>query len=93
MPYEPEIVQVIPFDDYKVAVYFSDGKIVEYDVKPKLDKGVFKALRDMDIFLSRCGIINDTLGWDINGDGDPSSCIDIDPYTLYALPDADERIA
>ena len=27
----PEIVQVIPMDDYKVNVYFDDGKIVCYD--------------------------------------------------------------
>ena len=29
----PEIVQVVPHSDYTVSVYFSDGKIVSYDVK------------------------------------------------------------
>ena len=85
MTYFPEVVQVVPFPDHTVSVYFSDGKIVSYDVKPLLDKGVFRALQDMDIFINRCGIMNDTLAWDIAGNGDPTACIDIDPDTLYAL--------
>ena len=32
MEYFPEIVQVIPYEDFTVSVYFSDGKIVLYDV-------------------------------------------------------------
>ena len=56
-----------------------------YDVKPKLNRGVFKALLDMDVFMNHCGIMNDTLGWDVSGTGDLSTCIDIAPETLYAL--------
>ena len=37
--------------------------------------------------------MNDTLAWDIKRDRDESSCIDIDPETLYALPFASEQIA
>ena len=58
MTYFPEVVQVVPFPDHTVSVYFSDGKIVAYDVKPLLDKGVFRALRDMEVFMNRCGIMN-----------------------------------
>ena len=89
----PEIVQVVPFEDYTVSVYFSDGKIVLYDVKPKLESGVFQALKNLDTFMERCVIMNDTLAWDVNDDGNPSDCIDIAPDTLYMLPDAAERIA
>lgn len=89
----PEVVQVVPFPDHTVSVYFSDGKIVSYDVKPLLDKGVFRALQDMDIFINRCGIMNDTLAWDVAGDGDPTACIDIDPDTLYALDAIDDRLS
>ena len=32
------VVQVIPYEDYKVYVYFEDGKIVCYDAKPLLAK-------------------------------------------------------
>ena len=35
-----DIVQVVPFEDYTVYVYFEDGKIVCYDAKPLLDKKV-----------------------------------------------------
>ena len=47
-----DIVQVVPFDDYTVYVYFEDGKIVCYDAKPLLDKKVFEPLRDKDFFLN-----------------------------------------
>ena len=36
-----DIVQVIPYEDYTVYVYFEDGKIVCYDAKALLDKKVF----------------------------------------------------
>ena len=64
-----------------------------YDVKPKLESGVFQVLKNLDIFMGRCVIMNDTLAWDVNDDGNPSDCIDIAPDTLYMLPDAAERIA
>ena len=91
--YFPEIVQVIPYEDHTVQVYFSDGKIVLYDVKPKLGQGVFSQLTDLRVFMETCTILNDTLAWDIGGKRDESRCIDIDPDTLYDLPAVDERIA
>lgn len=92
MVYSPEIVQVAPHDDHTVSVYFSDGKIVCYDVKPLLDKGVFRQLKDLDTFTDCCTIMNDTLAWDVNRNGDPSACIDIDPDTLYALDAVEDRL-
>ena len=86
----PEVVQVKPNKDYTVNVYFSDGKIVCYDVKPKLEKSIFKKLQDIDVFINTCTILNDTLAWDIGGNRDESNCIDIDPYTLYSLQAIDE---
>lgn len=46
----PEIVQTVPTKEHTVYVYFEDGKIVCYDVKPLLEKEVFAALKDI-IFL------------------------------------------
>ena len=89
----PEVVQVKPNDDYTVYVYFSDGKIVCYDVKHLLDKNIFKQLKDKEIFMNTCTILNDTLAWDVGGNRDETSCIDIDPETLYMLDAIDERIA
>ena len=34
----PRVVQVIPYRDYKVDVYFEDGKIVRYDASHLLEK-------------------------------------------------------
>lgn len=93
MNYFPEIVQVVPHNDYTVSVYFSDGKIVLYNVKPLLGKEVFSKIKDINIFMERCTILNDTLAWDIAGNRNESECIDIDPNTLYSLPESEERIA
>lgn len=93
MVYQPEIVQVVPFPDYSVDVYFSDGKIVNYDMKNKLNKGVFSALSDPNTFLGKCTILNDTLAWDLCGNGEITQCIDIDPDTLYALENTSEKLA
>ena len=89
----PEIVQVVPHRDYTVTVYFVDGKIVVYDVKPKLEKGVFQALKNPEIFMNQCKIMNDTLAWDLSGKNDPTNCIDIDPEVLYALEHTEETEA
>ncbi len=87
----PDIVQVVPHEDHTVSVYFCDGKIVVYDVRPKLEKGVFRQLADISFFMERCTIMNDTLAWDITGTGDNTKCIDIDPEVLYALEPVDEK--
>ena len=87
----PDIVQVVPHEDHTVSVYFCDGKIVVYDVRPKLEKGVFRQLADISFFMERCTIMNDTLAWDITGTGDNTKCIDIDPEVLYALEAVDEN--
>ena len=89
--YEIEILQVVPHEDYTVSVYFSDGKIVSYDVKPFLETGVFVQLKDISVFMNSCTILNDTLAWDISGKRDASNCIDIAPETLYALPHCEEK--
>lgn len=86
-----DIVQVIPTNDYTVYVYFDDGKIVCYDVKPLLNKPVFKPLCDKNIFMNTCTILNDTLAWDIAGNRDVSNCIDIDPDTLYELDHVEDE--
>lgn len=81
----PRIVQVVPTKEHTVYVYFEDGKIVCYDVKPLFEKEVFVALKEVDVFMQTCTIMNDTLAWDITGNKDNSKCIDIDPDTLYEL--------
>ena len=89
----PEIVQVVPMDDYKVYVYFEDGKIVCYDASKLIEKGAFMVLKDIQLFKDTCTILNDTLAWDISGNRDVTTCLDIDPYMLYELEEVNEKIA
>ena len=83
----PEIVQVVPKCDYTVYVYFADGKTVCYDARKLLNKPVFAPLQDIRFFMGACMILNDTLAWDVAGNRDETSCLDIDPETLYELED------
>lgn len=89
----PKVVQVIPMKDYSVYVYFEDGKIVYYDMSKMIEKEAFRLLRDIDIFIDTCTVMNDTLAWDIGKNRDNTTCLDIDPDTLYELPMAVEKIA
>ncbi len=91
--YFPVVVQVIPFDNYHVHVFFDDGKIVEYDGSEDVKNGVFKVLQDIEVFKEKCTVLNDTLAWDLEGNRDTCSCIDIDPFTLYELPAINSLIA
>lgn len=89
----PEIVQVVPNEDYTVTVYFEDGKIVLYNVVPLLEQEIFQILKDKSVFMNTCTILNDTLAWDLAGNRDTSKCIDIDPDTLYELQAIEDKIA
>lgn len=50
-------------------------------------------MKDISIFMNTCTVLNDTLAWDIQGNRDSTSCLDIDPDTLYELPYVEEQIA
>lgn len=91
MEYMPEVIQVIPTDEYTVYVYFDDGSIKLYDAKEIIQKGVFQPLKDIQLFKDACTVLNGTLAWDLNGTYDETSCLDIDPFTLYEdCPEVDE---
>ena len=82
--YIPEVVQTFAGKDYTIYVYFSDGKIVLFDVMPLIASGgVFGILNDKSFFTERLTVLNHTAAWDLSGRYDPSDCIDLDPWTLY----------
>lgn len=86
-----KVVQVLPTSDYKVYIYFADGKIKLFDAKDLITKGVFKQLQDIDLFMNTCTVMNNTLAWDITGNYDPSNCLDLDPEELYiSCPEVEE---
>lgn len=70
-----------------------DGKIVYYDTTKMIEKEAFRPLKDIHVFLDTCTVLNDTLAWDINGNRDNTTCLDIDPDMLYELPAVEEKIA
>ena len=88
----PQIVQVAPQRDYSVYVYFADGKVVAYDVSHLLEKKVFSPLKDIELFMKTCTIMNGTLAWDISGTRDEERCLDIAPDMLYSLEAVKERV-
>lgn len=65
-------VEVQP--DYTLILTFENGERKRFDMKPHLDNGVFRQLRDESIFRSARVCFN-TVAWD----GD----IDFDPEALY----------
>ena len=83
MEYMPEVIQVIPTNDYKVYVYFDDGSIKLYDASSLVLEGVFKPLKDTDKFINCCTVLNGTLAWDLIGNYDENKCLDIDPFEIY----------
>jgi len=78
-----KVVQVVPRDDFKVYVYFEDGKIKLYDMKNFIGKGVFAPLADIEIFKEKCTVMNYTLAFDLTGKRDEFDCLDIDPCSIY----------
>lgn len=80
----PQVVQVKAAKDFKVYVYFADGKIKLYDVQPLISHGgVFQVISDPATFERLCTVLNGTLAWDVGGNFDDTKCIDIDPCTIY----------
>lgn len=69
-----DVVEVLPLEDYKLHVLFEDGTGGIFDVSPYLDKGVFKALRDISVF-NAVRVANGTAVW-------PGE-VDIAPERLY----------
>lgn len=70
------IKNVEPIDDYKLILTFEGNIRKQVDMKPYLDKGVFKELQDKKIFNS-VKVAFDTIEW--------SNGADIDPESLFNL--------
>ena len=83
----PRVTAVKPNPDYTITLGFTNGDVRRFDVKPYLDKGFFRELKDMSVFNS----VRPSLGsvqWE-NGQ-------DFCPDTLYEdsilVTDKTERV-
>ena len=89
----PKVLQAVPVRGFKVHAYMNDGTLRCMDIKPLIDKGgVFAPLNNPDTFNNALTVLNDTIAWDITGKRDPTDCIDIDPFTIQALPSIKEAM-
>lgn len=68
------IKDVKPIDDYILLLTFENDEKRMFDMKPYLDKGIFKELKDKDLFRS-VRVSFDSIEW--------SNSADIDPEVLY----------
>jgi len=68
------IKKVKPLDDYNLELTFENNEIRIFDVKPYLDTGLFKTLKDEKIF-KMVKVSYDTIEW-------PNK-VDLDPEVLY----------
>ena len=68
------VTSVQPRDDFQLELIFNTGEIAVFDMRPYLDKGVFRRLRDISLF-KQAYIGFDTVCWPGN--------LDIAPETLY----------
>ncbi|MDR2337626.1 MAG: DUF2442 domain-containing protein [Deltaproteobacteria bacterium] len=59
------IIEVRPNENYTLSLKFSDGRSGIFDVKPYLNKGIFKELKNIKTFKS-VKISDATIEW-ING--------------------------
>lgn len=46
----PRVKQVTPNSDHTLTLFFANSEVKIFDVKPYLDKGIFKELRDPALF-------------------------------------------
>lgn len=71
----PSVIRVVPTDDYLLSIDFDNGEHGTLDMKPFLDFGVFRRLKDFTVF-NRVRVAFDTIEWD--------SGIDLDPEFVYS---------
>jgi hypothetical protein len=48
----PRITKVSPENNYMLRLYFTNGEVRRFDVKPYLDKGIFQELKNVSLFNS-----------------------------------------
>ena len=71
----PAVISVACEEDYTVSVAFENGEAGLLDMKPYLDFGVFKEIKDPEIFET-VHVSFDTIAWESGADLDPEFVYD-----------------
>jgi hypothetical protein len=66
------VKEVKPQDDFHLLLTFENGEIRLFDMKPYLDFGIFKELKDIRLFKT-VKTSFDTIEWDNEADFDPET--------------------
>lgn len=84
-----DVTTVKPLPDYRLYVELEDGRKGIFDMKPYLDIGVFRELRDV-VYFNRVGILYGAITWPHEQDIAPETLLaemqPIDGTTLEACP-------
>lgn len=83
------------FYGIRVTMYYNDHMPPHFHAEYNGQKALvdINNIRDINAFKEACTVMNGTLAWDISGNRDESSCIDIDPFTVYELESINNLIA
>jgi hypothetical protein len=85
----PEVIQVVPSNNYEIFIYFNDGSIHLFDMKNLIKEGtVFEALKNIETFKNALCIKNSTAAWNLDNIG----IVDIDPFVLFDSERIDEEV-
>ena len=66
------VKEVKPQDNYILILTFENGERRQFDMKPYLDFGIFKELKDIRLFKT-VKTSFDTIEWDNEADFDPET--------------------
>lgn len=78
----PRVRRVVPQRDHLLLLEFDNGELRMFDLKPFLDRGVFRALRDSPNF-AEAKVVDGSLEW-------PGE-IDLSFDTLYLRSESVQR--
>lgn len=71
----PSVKKVVPGDNFVLTVLFENGENGILDMKPLLDFGIFKRIKD-DKAFRRVRVAFDTIEWECG--------VDLDPEYVYS---------
>ena len=69
------VKRVKPVEDYQLILTFSNGEMRLFDMKPYLNKGIFRELKNISMF-NTAHISFDTVEWKNEADLDPEFLYD-----------------
>ncbi len=70
-----DVKKVEPRENYLLALTFADGERKLFDMKPYLDLGVFRELRDINVFKT-VRVCFGSVAWANEADFDPEALYD-----------------